>query len=230
MTSTDAPSRATSRRNFLVGGLGLACAGFALVGARETAIEPLPENTLPRLLPERLGPWQSSTGNGVIVPPESELSDRTYNEVLVRIYNGPADAVALCLAYGAAQSRDMQLHRPEVCYPAAGFAVVSSRPVQLELPGRPPISATLLDTQSNVRKEQVLYWTRIGSEFPTAPLQQRLAVVTQNLRGRVPDGMLVRASTVAEGPEAAYPVLSGFLAAMVENSPPRARELLLGSA
>ena len=230
MTGTDVAPRGTSRRNFLVGGIGLACAGLALVGARETVIEPLPEGTLPKLLPERLGQWQSSTGNGVIVPPESELSDRTYNEVLVRIYNGPVDAVALCLAYGAAQSRDMQLHRPEVCYPAAGFAVVSSRLVQLELPGRPPISGTLLDTQSNLRKEQVLYWTRIGNEFPTAPLEQRLAVVTQNLRGRVPDGMLVRASTVAPGPEEAYPVLRNFLVAMVENSPARARELLVGSA
>ena len=222
--------RATSRRNFVVGGLGLAFAGFALAGARETAIEPLPEGTLPKLLPERLGQWHSSAANGVILPPESELSDRTYNEVLVRIYDSPTESVALCLAYGATQSRDMQLHRPEVCYPAAGFAVMSSRPVQLDLPGRPPITATLLDTQSNVRKEQVLYWTRIGSEFPTAPLEQRLAVVSQNLRGRVPDGMLVRASTIADGPEEALPILSGFLSAMVENSPAAGRKLLVGSA
>jgi EpsI family protein len=231
MSEAASLSRFATRRNVLVGGLGLACCGLAFAGARETALEPLPDGALERLMPQTLGPWRAIRAGGVVLPPESELSDKTYNDVLVRVYeNGAGGAIALLLAYGAFQGRDMQLHRPEVCYPAAGFAIKSTQVLGLSIPAQPLIAARLLDTQSQQRSEQVLYWTRVGQEFPTSPMEQRLAVVRQNLRGNVPDGILVRTSTVASDAQAALPTLRGFVDAMLEASPAATRRLLVGQA
>lgn len=222
---------ALTRRNLLVGTLGLACSGLAWAGARETAIEPLPEGALDRIVPRRFGEWRSVRARDIVLPAESELSDRTYNDVLVRMYESPAgDTVALLLAYGSLQGRDMQLHRPELCYPAAGFGIRSAETLDLRLPGQPAISARVLDTASQARPEQVLYWTRIGNEFPTSQLAQRWSVVRQNLRGQVPDGILVRMSTVTADMPSALPVLRSFAAAMLEYAPATSRRLLVGQA
>jgi EpsI family protein len=220
-----------SRRNLLVGGVGLACSGLAWAGAREAEMEPLPDGVLDRIMPSRFGSWRAVEAGGVILPPESEMSDRTYNDVLVRVYeNGAGNAVALLLAYGSLQGRDMQLHRPELCYPAAGFEIRGAETLDLRLPNEPVISARLLDTASQSRAEQVLYWTRIGREFPTTQLAQRWSVLRQNLGGEVPDGILVRTSTVAADAPAALPVLRSFIETMMDESPPAARKLLVGQA
>lgn len=220
-----------TRRNVIVGGIGLACSGVALAGAREAEIEPLPEGALDRLVPGRFGQWSAIEAGGVVVPPKSEMSDKAYNDVLIRVYQGPEGAaVALLLAYGSLQGRDMQLHRPELCYPAAGFAIKGAETLDLRLPNEPVISARLLDTASQARPEQVLYWTRIGPDFPTTQLAQRWSVLRQNLQGQVPDGILVRTSTVAEDSSAAMPVLRSFVEAMMHDSPPATRKLLIGRA
>ena len=220
-----------SRRNVMVGGMALACSGIAWAGARKGDVDPLAEGALQRLVPERFGEWQAIEGGDVVQPPRSELSDKTYNDVLVRIYQNPAGtAIALLLAYGSLQARDMQLHRPELCYPASGFAIKSEQTLDLHLPDEPLITARLLDTSSQTRSEQVLYWTRIGREFPTTQLAQRISVVRQNLRGAVPDGILVRMSTAAPDVSTALPLLRSFAETMVETAPPATSKLLLGRA
>jgi EpsI family protein len=220
-----------TRRNILVGGLGLACSGLAWAGAREAEIEPLPDGALARIMPSRFGDWRSVEAGGVVLPPESEMSEKAYNDVLVRVYEREGgDAVALLLAYGSLQGRDMQLHRPELCYPAAGFAIRGAETVDLRLPNQPAISARLLDTASQTRPEQVLYWTRVGNDFPTTQLAQRWSVVRHNLQGEVPDGILVRTSTVAADAPAALPVLRSFVQSLVGDAPPAARKLLMGTA
>ena len=229
--SENVTSPFVTRRNILVGGVGLACAGLAFAGERKTEVDSLPEGELERLMPQKLGRWQAVEAGGVVLPPESELSDKTYNDVLVRVYtDGDQSAVALLVAYGAFQGRDMQLHRPEACYPASGFVIKSSEILDLEMPSEPRIAAKLLDTQARQRREQVLYWTRVGNEFPTSPMQQRVSVVTQNLRGRVPDGILVRASVTRPDTRAALPLLRGFVAEMLEATPAPMHRLLVGQA
>jgi len=220
-----------NRRDLLIGGIGLSCSGLAWAGARETAMTPLPDGALERLVPKRFGAWQAVQAGGVVLPPESEMSDKTYNDVLVSAYQNPAgESVALLLAYGSFQGRDMQLHRPEICYPAAGFAIKSSREVELALPNAPLVSAKLMDTASQMRAEQVLYWTRVGNAFPTTQLAQRWSVLSQNFRGNVPDGMLVRTSTITQGPETALPILQSFVASLVEHAAAPTRRLLVGQA
>jgi EpsI family protein len=224
-------SASATRRDVLIGGAGLLCAGAGVAAARETAVEPLPEGVLEEATPQGFGAWRAIPASGVVLPAESELSDKIYNDVMVRAYqNDRGAAVTLLLAYGASQGPEMQLHRPEACYPAAGFAIKDTQPVNLPLAGGPSINAKLLDTESPARREQVLYWTRVGDRFPTSPMEQRWAVVRQNFAGNVPDGILVRTSLQASDAEAALPVLRSFVTAMVDGAPAPFRRLLVGPA
>jgi len=53
----------------------------------------------------------------------------------------------------------------------------------------------------------VLYWTRIGELVPTGWWSQRFAVVQSNLRGTIPDGLLVRLPNL---PEHLFEPMIGF--------------------
>lgn len=221
-------SPAATRRDLLIGGIGLLCAGGSVAVAQNTDVDPLPAHALEDALPQAFGGWRAVPTAGVVLPPKGSLTDRLYSDVMVRAYENGKTAVTLLLAYGAIQSGGMQMHRPELCYPAAGFAIASSRRVALPLDRTRRIEAKLLDTQSSVRKEQVLYWTRIGDEFPTSRIDQRWAVLRQNFSGRVPDGMLVRTSVVARDIDDALPILNSFVSAIIEGVRGPARHLLFG--
>jgi len=223
-------SNITSRRDVLIGSVGLLCAGTSVFVTGQTDVDPLPKGTLENALPPALGAWRAVPADGIVLPPQSDLSKKLYNDVMIRAYENSGTIVMLLLAYGASQAEELQMHRPEVCYPAAGFGIRSSQVVQLPLGKRGVIDAKLLETESSVRKEQVLYWSRVGNHFPTSQLSQRWAVLRENLAGRVPDGILVRTSTVGSGPQAALPVLRSFAEAMLANAPPSARRLLVGRA
>ena len=60
------------------------------------------------------------------VAPETpdSLAARLYGETVGRIYRqqSTGDQVIMLMAHGDVESNELQLHRPEVCYPAFGFA------------------------------------------------------------------------------------------------------------
>ena len=95
-----------------------------------------------RLIPQSVGPWHAIDPRGVVLPPEDLLSQKIYDGFLVRGYaNGAQPPIFLVVAFGAAQSYSMQLHRPETCYPASGYSIVDQSPQlfrfgQASIPGR----------------------------------------------------------------------------------------------
>lgn len=221
-------STGATRRDVIVGGLGLACAAASIGLTQNADVKPIGAEALEQALPQSLGAWRSIPAAGVVLPPEGSLTKRLYSNVMVRAYADGTSAVTLLLAYGAIQSGNMQMHRPELCYPAAGFAIASSQRVDIPLTADRAIAAKLLETRSSVRAEQVLYWTRVGGEFPTTRLEQRWSVLRQNFTGQVPDGMLVRTSIAASSSAAALPILENFVDALIKGVSPGTRKLLLG--
>ena len=219
-----------TRRDLLIGSACLVGAGVAAAAPRreETRIR---TEDIERLVPERLGQWQSIGRGGVIVSEESPLTRETYDAVLTRVYlAGAMPPIMLLIAYAGSQIGDTQIHRPESCYPAAGFKLDRPLPVRIELLGRRDISTRLIKAVSPQRTEHVLYWTRIGSEFPNGRVAQHLTVLRETLRGRVPDGILIRISVLNTSSEAVLPVLRGFIAALLTESSPAARRLMIGDA
>ena len=72
-----------------------------------------------------------------------------------------------------------------------------------------------------------MYWTRIGTESPTSWIDQRAAVIRANLKQVIPDGILVRISTVLPDYGSAEPVLREFAASLVKELQSNGRKLLV---
>ena len=123
--------------------------------------------------------------------------------------------------------KDIQIHRPEVCYPATGFTLSPIRPYSIDLANR-SIVANSLEAVNGQRDEDILYWTRIGDHLPSSWAEQRLAVARDNLNRKVPDAALVRLSTVGMERNAAEAMLGQFARTMLGSMTPSARRVLVG--
>lgn len=222
------------RRDLLA---GLACAGA--LGLSEWLRPRTPEVLMPEdgklteLVPERLGPWVLGDEGDVVVPrTEGSLASRLYGDQLARIYHRadePTVPIMLSIAYGYRQSDALQLHRPEACYPAIGFAVGRPRPIVLALVGR-QIPAVALTATMRDRVEDLIYWTRMGRRFPRSEAEQREMRFANAVEGLVPDGALVRASAIRTNPDMpAFAQVESFMQAMTGALGPAGRRVLLAA-
>lgn len=194
-------ARAT-RREALLGGalLATAAAGFALKPR-------LPEKLLGKvkldtLVPSTFGAWKYQPASGLVLPPADQLRDKIYSQVVTRAYTRADGAlVMLLIAYSGAQDGMIQVHRPEVCYPASGFRLTDNAAHDLVLAPGVDVQSRYIVAEADLRREQLIYWTRVGDYFPTKWSEQRWSVAKENFRGIIPDGVLVRFSTVGSGDE-----------------------------
>lgn len=220
-----------SRRNLLMGGALAAVAGIAY--AREPKANPplIKKGGLEKLIPMTVGNWEFKTSSGLVLPPPDALSDRLYDEMLTRVYVAPnAPPIMFLIAYSGTQDGLLQVHRPEVCYPVGGYDLSQTRNLELPLTASYKLPIRMFSATSAARNEQVLYWTRIGTEVPESWAQQRMAVIRANIRGVIPDGILVRASIMAPDAAEARPYLEAFVKQMIARLNPLGRKLLIGNA
>jgi EpsI family protein len=188
----------------------------------------LSARSLDSLVPDRVGPWSRSRLESVLIPKAEKGEGTVYDSVVTRYYLSPsAPPVMLLVAYGSAQAGDAQLHRPEACYPAAGFKLHDFPDVVLRT-STGSIAARSLTATAPGRIDQILYWTRIGREFPTTSFEQRMSVLRQTLHGWVPDGVLVRISVMDEDRDSALKVIAQFANQLLASGGPQLREILEG--
>ena len=220
-----------NRRDILLGG-GLVAAATTAEGLRpRKRLVLLPEGRkLEDVVPKAVGSWRPVESDAFVLPKtEGSLSDRLYNQTLSRFYESTTHApVMLVVAYGAVQNDLLQLHRPETCYAAVGFAVSSSRLSMLSLAEDVKLPARELTARSETRVEPILYWTRIGDDLPTTGSEQRWVKLRQQMQGYLADGILVRMSTVQEPSPAASAALALFARTMIETMKPKDRPSFIG--
>jgi len=218
-----------SRRKVLVGLGMMAASATAFARAPVPNSPKLPKKRFEDLIPDTVGQWKFATTSGVVLPPPDALSDRLYDNLVTRIYTDQDDrAVMFLAAYNNRQDGVLQIHRPEICYPAGGFNLSPTRPTELQLGAGQTLPANAFLATARDREETVLYWTRVGTEFPQQWSQQRLAVIRANLRGIIPDGLLFRVSTFGGDMPRELEVLEGFTRQFIEASPTPLRSLMLG--
>lgn len=187
---------------------------------------------LERIVPEAFAGWSIDPDEVPIpLPPDLKAAvDRTYDQVLERTYvDGRGRRVMLSVDY-ARHSERYNLHRPEVCYPAQGFALVQDpEPVRLTTPGG-LIDGTRLVARRAERNEPITYWAVVGAEQTHFGLRERLLEMRFGFGGIVPDGLLVRVSTI--GPTAAreFALHEAFIDDLVAALRPADRAILLGAA
>lgn len=225
------PSFAPSRRDLLVGGLTLAAAGTAFARMPRRALMGIGPGQLDKIVPTRIGDWQYESASGLVLPPPDQMARLLYDQQLMRSYASPDGlTVMVLMAYGSSQSGMLQIHRPEICYPASGFHLSETRHTDIPFGTGRHIPARSFVARGDTRVEQVLYWSRIGDMLPTSWAGQRLAIVRSNLAGYVPDGLLVRLSTLTDDEMQAQATLKTFARRMLEEMPLAARRMLVGAA
>ncbi len=187
--------------------------------------------SLEQMIPTSFGDWRVDTS---IVPlqvdPDTQARlDRIYNQTLSRTYvNRNGDRVMLSLAYGGDQSDNTGLHRPEVCYAAQGFQIKRNDGVELRTAyGILPVRRLMAVAGS--RNEPITYWVTVGDKAVQAGMQQKMQQLRLGLSGTVPDGMLVRVSTIDTDTTNAYQMQDGFINAMLASVSATDRQRLAGA-
>jgi EpsI family protein len=190
-----------SRRDLLLGGVlgGTSALAFALQPRVRESAEPLP---LDELALGRVGAFREATPEGFVLPAPGPLTQRTYVDVLTRLYAAEGRrAVMLLIARGRAGDPGMSVHRPERCYRSAGFSIDMGHTLPLPPPFPGGAEAVCMTARREDRVEQVLFWTRVGSSFPVSARAQRLVTFRENLMGVLPSSMLLRLSVIGDEPD-----------------------------
>lgn len=187
--------------------------------------------SLEAMIPKRFAGW---TLDEAIVPlapnPEQQtMIGKIYDQTLSRTYvNGDGERVMLSIAYGGDQSKALQLHLPEVCYVAQGFQMLDERSDRLATRyGALPVKR--LVARQDQRNEPITYWVTIGDKAVMSGIEQKLRRMAYGLSGKIPDGMLVRVSTIQASQADAYRVQDRFVADMLAVMSPGDRTRLLGA-
>jgi EpsI family protein len=191
-----------------------------------------PREKLADIVPRSFGDWQVDTSI-VPVPPSPELQqvlDETYDETLALTFRNPqGQRVMLSLAYGRNQHKGMNTHKPEICYPAQGFKVLQgSMPGTLPYEGR-NIDVTRLVAGAGARNEPITYWLLVGERITRFGSAQRKVAISYGLRGTIPDGVLVRVSSIGADNAAAFVLQDRFIQDLLSAVAPAKRVRLLGS-
>ena len=216
-----------SRRKFALGLVFMSAAGVAAARQPTQNIDYLGKHKLEEVLPEKIGQWKFITSSGLVVPPEDQMSRALYSQLLTRVYSDGENApIMLLVAQSASQTGILQIHRPEICYTAGGYRLSAIEPHAIALPTG-PLQTISLSANADGATEQIVYWTRIGDHLPTSWREQRIAVAMDNLRGRIPDAVMVRVSTYGNDKVAARASIDRFVRAMMNSIPPSMQRVFI---
>lgn len=183
------------------------------------------------LVPTSFADWseiKTSTAQ-IIDPQQKETLDKTYSQLVGRTYvNANGYRIMLSLAYGETQRGNMQLHHPEVCYPAQGFAVRSNKTGKIDsVSGSFPVRR--LETAfENTRYEPVTYWALVGNEITLGSFSRKIIEIQHGMRGEIADGLLFRISSIDRDSESAFVAQEKFINDLLANLSIEDRAKLIG--
>lgn len=219
-------------RNFILLALMLAASGMAVALRPTNKISDQAEKfSLEQMIPTKFGVWREdkSVAHMPVIPELQAVIEITYDQTLSRTFiNTTGDRVMLSIAYGSNQREAMNYHRPELCYPAQGFQLVSSRQESLPMLGRTLPLNRLVATQGK-RNEPISYWLLVGDELTQFGLRHRLTALKYNISSRIPDGMLVRVSSIDRDEQRAFHLQDQFIHDMLSAMSEKEQIRLLGT-
>lgn len=176
--------------------------------------ETKPRIELATQVPEQFGEWRLDTSVRPVVPDPSlqAMLDSLYSQTLARTYmNAKGERIMLSIAYGSDQGNEATaVHRPEFCYSSQGFKVQVIRTESLDVSGtKVPVARVL--ARLGQRVEPITYWVTLD-EIATLPgLGRKLQQIRFGLRGEIPDGMLVRVSSISTSLPEGFAVQQRFI-------------------
>lgn len=211
----------------------MCAASYGAVAFRPTALnsEQSQKFDLETIIPIQFGEWHlEGQGAAIMVNPQQrELIERIYAQTLSRTYaNANGDRVMLSLAYAGGYGKSMESHKPERCYPAQGFHILSESKVDLNFDGNVVVPATRLVAKAGNRIEPITYWLIVGGAPTGFGLPMRIQQIKIGLTGKIPDGLLFRVSTINPDEPASFELERQFVQALLRSLPSSDRVRLTG--
>ena len=220
-----------------VGGAAAWVIALVMVGAAVAApalrpkVDPAAAFDLEAAVPAEFGGWRIDP----TIVPVTVASDvqanlaRLYQQVVARTYvNAAGERMMLTIAHGGDQSDALKAHRQEVCYRAQGFQVSGVGRGALIAGGR-HLDVTRFLAVRGERSEPVTYWFTMGDRVVLGRLERLRVQLAHGLRGRVPDGLLVRVSSLDESPTRAHAAQAAFVGALAAATPREYLPRLMGT-
>lgn len=157
-------------------------------------------------IPSQFGEWSLDTTQVPVNPSpvQRETLALIYDQTVSRTYvNKQGQRVMLSMAYGSAQTNELRAHRQEVCYAAQGFKISQLSHGLIPVAGR-QIRATRMVASLGRRVEPVTYWFTMGDNVVLSLIDRQITQLKYSLSGVIPDGYLIRLSSLGSVPEAEY--------------------------
>jgi EpsI family protein len=219
-------------RHLLIGLSMLVAAGLALsLTPRLKVADHGPKISLEAMIPKQFGEWKldESIAPLMVSPDVQAQLNKIYNQTLSRTYiNGKGEQIMLSIAYGGEQSYSMQVHRPEMCYPAQGFEVGRMSKGFIDTSGARLPVMKLVATQGP-RIEPITYWVMIGDSVVRGNWEQHLTRLKYGLTGEIPYGIVIRVSTISANESQSYRIEEQFVRDMLGAVPVQYRKSLTGA-
>jgi EpsI family protein len=232
-TNVDKPLFRTPHASGLASTLLLLAFASAAVAA--PLLKPAPADissvNLEKMIPSSFAGWRVDPTVEPIAPAPDVRSklDRIYNQTVSRAYvNDAGEQMMLTVAYGGDQSDALKAHRQEVCYSAQGFEIRDLHRGTMSAAGR-TIPVTRLHAVRGARSEPVTYWLTMGERVVLGRLERLRVQLASGLSGRLPDGMLVRVSSIGDDLPRAYAAQQSFIASALATMPVADVARLVGS-
>ncbi len=214
-------------------GIGLALTGtvvLTLVVDPPHAVAP-PSLRLDQLIPAELGDWKVDPQSRLMVSsPDVEAGlANVYSDVLSRSYvNTHGKRVMLSIAYTGGIDRQMDIHRPEYCYPSQGFDIIQKTQDGRIVTAAGDLPVRRLVARNGHRIEPITYWITIGNEAVSQGWQRKVAKIRTLFTGQVADGVLVRVSSISTDPASAFQEHEGFINELLRGLDPATRKRVGG--
>jgi len=223
--------KAIHPRHLLIGLTMLAAAGLALaLTPRLEVAGQGPKISLEAMIPKQFGEWrlEETIAPLMVSPDVKDQLEKIYNQTLTRTYiNKNGERIMLSVAYGGAQRHSMQVHLPEVCYPAQGFQIKSTSKGVIDASGTTLPVMKLVATQG-LRIEPITYWVMMGDSAVRGKLEQSFARLKSGLTGKIPYGILIRVSTISANESQSFRTEEQFVRDMLGAVPKQDRKILMG--
>ena len=172
-----------------------------------------PKLDLDAIIPSEFNDWKVdlSIASPLVSADVTEVISNIYNQTLSRTYiNKIGERVMLSIAYGSDQTKDLQVHRPEICYRTAGFDIGKMTKTFVDTTlGQIPVMR--LVAKQGLRNEPISYWIRVGDSLTRGWFEQKLTTIRYGLTGKVPDGLLFRVSTITNDEQDSYRIQQAFI-------------------
>jgi EpsI family protein len=165
-----------------------------------------PSFDLEKSIPKTFGDWKVDPFMIPIPPSPDQQSAmrKIYDQILSRTYvNSKGERIMLSITYGSRQNQQMRAHRQEVCYSAQGFKVSQLQRLPLTVAGARVPVARMVATQGQ-RVEPVTYWFTMGDSAVMSYLDRELTQLKYAISGHIPDGYLVRISSLSSDSSHAF--------------------------